>query len=200
MNAEELLFEQVQLTAAATPGSTSWIYRNVVYAYPWYTDVRLLLEDPKYAPWFMLFNGTGPWYSKKCDSALPDLCSDFYHSQEQSPGFPTGDGNCAAPGCDCGSVPCGFYVFNHSSTAVINGQTFKDWFINSYVFNSVGSSPLVSGFFLDDVWNPQCDIHDQVPDTCQDMGLTQADLNQLTNDFQTNMAALRDRTLADGKL
>jgi hypothetical protein len=95
-------------------------------------------------------------YSKKCDSAQPTLCSDFYHSQEQSPGYPHGDGDCLAPGCDCGSVPCGFYVWNHSSTAIVNGQSFQDWFINSYVLNEVGRSPLVSGYFWDDVWNPQC--------------------------------------------
>ena len=35
----------------------------------------------------------------------------FMHS-----GYPAGDGNCAAPACDCGKVPCGFYVWNHSST------------------------------------------------------------------------------------
>ena len=36
--------------------------------------------------------------------------------QEQTPGFPHGDGDCAAPGCDCGKSPCGFYLWNHSST------------------------------------------------------------------------------------
>ena len=46
------------------------------------------------------------------------------------PGFPHGDGDCAPPGCDCGAVPCGFYVWNHSSTTVVNNQTFQDWFIN----------------------------------------------------------------------
>ena len=40
-----------------------------------------------------------------------------------------------------------FYLWNHSSTAVVNGQTFLDWFIHDYMFNTVGSSPLVSGFF-----------------------------------------------------
>ena len=126
-------------------------------------------------------------------------CSDFYHSQEQSPGFPHGDGDCAPPACDCGSVPCGFYVFNHSSTVVVNGQTFLQWFLDTYMFNYVGASPLVSGFFWDDVWDVQCNIHDQVPQTCEDMGLTAADLAQLTADYQANMAALRDRTLASGK-
>jgi hypothetical protein len=42
----------------------------------------------------------------------------------------------------------GFYIWNHSSTTVVNGQTFQDWFINDYILNkAVGRSPLVSGFF-----------------------------------------------------
>ena len=35
----------------------------------------------------------------------------------------------------------------HSSTAIVNGQSFQQWFVNSYMFNNVGQSPLVSGFF-----------------------------------------------------
>ena len=35
MDDEEMLFKQVQMTAAATPGTTVWIYRCSVYAYPW---------------------------------------------------------------------------------------------------------------------------------------------------------------------
>ena len=200
MDDEELLFKQVQMTTAATPGTTVWIYRNTVYGYPWYTSVRLTLEDPAYAPWYFKFAGKGPWFSKKCDSAIPNLCSDLYHSQEQSPGFPHGDGDCAAPGCDCGKgVPCGFYVWNHSSTAVVHGQTFQEWFIHSYMLNKVGSSPLVSGFFWDDVWNKECNIHDQVKDTCKDMGLTDADLVQVTADYENNMKALREAILNAGK-
>jgi hypothetical protein len=49
---------------------------------------------------------------------------------------------------------------------VVKGQTFQDWFINDYILNEVGRSPLVSGFFWDDVWNPTCNIHDQTKDTC----------------------------------
>lgn len=73
MDDEELLFKQVQITAAETPGSTSWVYRNSVYAYPWVTQVRVILEDPAYAPWFLKFKPVGPWYSKKCDSANASL-------------------------------------------------------------------------------------------------------------------------------
>jgi hypothetical protein len=63
MDDEELLFKQVQMTAAATPGTTVWIYRYSVYAYPWYTSVRTLLDDPAYAPWFIDFNNQSGWYS-----------------------------------------------------------------------------------------------------------------------------------------
>jgi hypothetical protein len=113
-----------------------------------------------------------------------------------------------APACDCGTVPCGFYIWNHSSTAVVNGQTFREWFINDYILNEVGRSPLVSGFFWDDVWDPGCNIHDQVKSTCQDMGFRcdhgdkdcdDPRLVQLTNDYQANMAALRNATLEAGK-
>lgn len=48
----------------------------------------------------------------------------------------------------------------------------------------------------DDVWNPTCNIHDQVKNTCVDMGIgkvgtSSPQLVQLTKDYQTNMKALR---------
>ena len=51
-----------------TPDYTKvWIYRNMVYAYPWFTSVRKILDDPKYAPWFMMFSGKGNYSSPDCD-------------------------------------------------------------------------------------------------------------------------------------
>jgi hypothetical protein len=201
MNDEELLMEQVEMTAAATQGTTVWVYRNSIYSYPWYTSARTILEDPAYEAWHLKFKEEGPWTSPKCDNNYhPPLCSDYFHSQEQSPGYPTGDGNCSAPACDCGSVPCGMYLWNHSSDAVVNGQTFQDWFIDSYMFNEVGMSDLVSGFFWDDLWTAtEIFSPDLWPNTTQDMGLTQDDLDQLTASYNLNMAALKARTLAEGK-
>ena len=98
-----MLFKQVQMTAAATKGTTVWVYRCSIYAYPWYTSVRAILDDPAYSDWFVKFKPEGPWYSPKCDhNFTPPKCSDNYHMQEQSPGFPHGDGDCGAPNCDCG--------------------------------------------------------------------------------------------------
>ena len=43
-----------------------------------------------------------------CDNNYkPPLCSNLYHDQSQTPGYPKGDGNCAAPACDVGGVPVG---------------------------------------------------------------------------------------------
>jgi hypothetical protein len=57
----------------------------------------------------------GPWFSPKCDNNFsPPRCSDYYHMLEQTPGYPHGDGDCAAPGCDCGTMPCAFYLWNRS--------------------------------------------------------------------------------------
>ena len=135
-----------------------------------YESVRKTLEDPAYHDWYIKFKPTGPWYSQKCDSVNTTDCSNLYHNQEQSPGYPHGDGDCGAPNCDCGNgVPCGFYVWNHSSnvvfrsariilhyysswcvsrntgTTIVNNQTFLDWFRDDYVFDYQGSSNLVSG-------------------------------------------------------
>jgi hypothetical protein len=41
---------------------------------------------------------------------------------------------------------------NHSSTTVVHGQTFLEWFRDSYIFDYQGISPLVSGMYFDDYW------------------------------------------------
>jgi len=203
MDDEEMLFQQVQMTTSATPGTTVWVYRGSVYAYPWYTSVRTILDDPAYASWFIDFKPTGPWHSPKCDNNFtPPKCSDHYHMQEQSPGFPHGDGDCKAPGCDCGSQPCGFYLFNHSATAMVHGQSFQDWFVHSYVLNKVGMSPLVSGFFWDDHW-PEAGgkFADSTGDIANDTGLNVnlEEWDRIADSWGDNMNMLRQTTLKLGK-
>ena len=205
MDDEEMLFKQVQMTAAATPGTTVWVYRCSVYAYPWYTAVRKLLDDDAYAPWFIDFKKKGPWKSTKCDkyndpTTGEPKCSNHFHMQEQTPGYPHGDGDCAAPGCDCGKAPCGFYLWNHSSAAVVHGQTFQQWFIKDYMLNKVGQSDLVSGFFWDDFWpGPGGRFPDSVGTVASDTGLQKGDWAKITAAYHTNMDALRTQTLAAGK-
>merc|ERR1711920_569626 len=67
------------------------------------------------------------------------------------------------------------------------------------MFNEVGSSSLVSGFYLDDTWYPGGVGDDPTPGMNDDMGLTTSNLLQLTASYDANMLALRNRTLAEGK-
>lgn len=157
MNCEELLVEQVALTTAASPGTTVWVYRNAVKALPWYSTVRAKLTDPAYGEWFLNFSGTGKYHVPQCDTNYePPLCTSFYHDQDQTPGYPSGDGDCSPPACDVGSVPIGEYLFNHLAANVsVNGQSFVQWFIDDYVFGPTGGSNAnVSGFYFDDEWTP----------------------------------------------
>lgn len=88
----------------------------------------------------------------------------------------------------------------HSSTAVVNNQTFRDWFIHSYMLNTVGLSPLVSGFFWDDFWpGASGNFPDSMPGIVADTGMTTTDLVTITDAYDDNMAALQNATLSLGK-
>jgi len=218
MDNDERQLEQVKMIKqdpSTAPYTKVYIYRNSVYAYPWFTSVRKILDNPAYAAWFIMFNGTGPWTSPNCDTNYhPPKCTKYFHTQMDTPtpnatwgpeGHPIGGyGKCypkddKSEGCDCGTKPCGFYVFNHSSTAVINGQSFQEWFLDSYMFNEVGGSKLVDGFYWDDTWNPNGVGDDPYPHMVQDMGLSKTDLLQLSASYQATMDVLINRTLAAGK-
>lgn len=126
MDCEERLFRDATnyVNNSNQRNAKGWVYRNTCKALPWYTVVRTKLADPAYAPWFLKYATTPPvngtWYSPKCDPPT-GLCSDLWHDSiyspdfkrdpncpfagdcsVQVPGYPMGDGNCSAPGCDVG--------------------------------------------------------------------------------------------------
>ena len=120
---------QVQMTTAVTPGQKIFVYRNMPKALPWYTVVRTKITDPAYAPWFLKFSPAilanhSLSHVPVCDhNYRPPLCSDLYHDQSQTPGYPHGDGDCAPPACDVGAVPVGEYLFDPRNANVsVNGQ------------------------------------------------------------------------------
>ena len=101
-------------------------------------------------PWFLKFkngsdgrgplhhDGDGTYHHPVCDHNYnPPKCSDLFHSQTQTPGYPTGDGNCDKA-CNCGQVPCGMYLFDHRSKDVINGQSFTDWLVHNLTISETG--------------------------------------------------------------
>lgn len=201
MNDETFLQKQIVMsTSASTLGQTVWTYRGSMWAYPWYTSVRKTLEDPAYSDWYLKFKPQGPWYSKKCDDNYdPPICSNLYHNQEQSPEYPHGDGSCAAPNCDCGTgVPCGFYIWNHSSTTVVHGQTFLEWFKDDYIFDYQGSSPLVSGMYFDDYFPSSGSFPDPYPNMTEDMGLTADEQASIAVSYKANMEIIYKEILSRG--
>jgi hypothetical protein len=151
MDAEEKLLEQATLTKASSPNTKIFVYRNSIKALSWFSSVRKILSDPAYAVWFLPFGRNVTAHVPRCDTNYnPPLCSDLYHDQEQTPGYPSGDGVCAAPACDSGTVPTGEYLFDHRAANVsVGGITFLQWFIHQYIMNPTGGgSDLVSGFYV----------------------------------------------------
>jgi len=202
MDCAELLLKQVQITTEASPGTTVYVYRNSIKALPWYTSVRLTLNDPAYARWFLTFDPKiSSYHVPTCDNNYtPPLCSKYYHDQSQTPEYPNGDGDCAAPACDVGNVPVGEYIWDPRSWNVsVNGKTFGDWFINDYLFDETGgANPKVSGFFFDDQWTLDGPTEYE-PHASEDMGLSKQDLVDLTNAYWSNMAEVYQAVLARGK-
>jgi hypothetical protein len=75
------------MTTAASPGTKSFVYRNMIKALPWFSSVREKLTDPAYSAWFMNFSDAVIADHTKahvpvCDNNYnPPLCSNHYHDQ-----------------------------------------------------------------------------------------------------------------------
>eukprot|EP00047_Mylnosiga_fluctuans_P008772 m.260071 g.260071 ORF g.260071 m.260071 type:complete len:421 (-) comp23253_c0_seq1:104-1366(-) len=215
MDCEELLLKQAALIRAVNPKTKVFVYRNLVKALPWYSSVRDKAADPAYAGWFLHFKEggsfpNGSYHVSPCDHNYnPPLCTDLYHDQWQSPGYPTGDGNCPGP-CDCGSIPCGEYLWD------LRNASLRDWLVKDFVLgpNALGNEN-VSGLYLDDYWvnttqpiepyqPPQgyCD-HSPIGGPSEedlfcveDMGLTQADTTDLKLNWQALTAVVKEAVIA----
>ena len=64
---------------------------------PWYTEVRLLLQDQTKWGWFVPYagcrnNATGEYTCKNSVTGKVDATANLYHDEEQTPGW-TGGGN-----------------------------------------------------------------------------------------------------------
>ena len=62
MPSEELITKHAETVLVRDPGIPGqaprvWAYRNTTNALNWYSPVREKLDDPRYASWFIKFNG-----------------------------------------------------------------------------------------------------------------------------------------------
>ena len=218
MDCEERLFtDALNIVAqSANPGKTkAWVYRNSAKALPWFKTVREKLANPLYAPWFLAYGPpsvNGTYFSPPCDTNFdPPLCSNLYHDSTQSPdyarmprcpitgdcsvqvpGFPSGDGNCSAPGCNVGGVvPVGEYIFDPRAwNTSIGGQTLGQWWVDDYLFGARGAeNSNVTGFYFDDNFSEagcsELDSHQLA-----DLGLSKEALAAASEAYSSNMEAL----------
>jgi hypothetical protein len=118
----------------------------------------------------------------------------------KTPGYPYGDGNCAPPACDVGSVPVGEYVFDHRAANVsVNNQTFIEWFVEDYFFGPTGAgNPLVSGFYIDDYWT-ESGPSEMDQNAVLDMGFSKQDVTNMINAYNENMNIVYNTFLQRGK-
>jgi hypothetical protein len=174
--------------------------------------VREKLVDPAYSGWFLRFapGGSlpnGSYHVPACDDTYnPPLCSEFYHDQEQTPAVPSPadpapDGACVGV-CDCGSVPCGEYLWDHRNASL------RPWLISTLVDPIRNDG--ISGWFVDDFWcadringsgactDPvqgptEIDAHSQA-----DMGLSDADIADITTGWLATLTAAQEAVVAAG--
>ena len=145
MTSEEELVTAASSIRAVSNRTKVWVYRNLVYAPSWFTEVReKLVSHPQ---WFIPFKKDGPYVNSKCTLGK---CSDLFHSQFQTPEYHSGSvmfGDCLHEHCDCGELPCGWYLWNHSVPEC------REWLVKEHMMGamSMGNAD-VQGNFIDDEW------------------------------------------------
>lgn len=151
MDCEAVQTEQARRLHAAAPGAKVGLYQSGPKALPWFPEVREKLDDPAYHAWFIKFANTSKANVPVCTGSK---CSIFYHDQTQVPQHPTKGGGLAKPPnydngkcideCDCGTQPCGNYVWDFRNTS------FQDWYINELFLKRLNASPGAKAFYIDD--------------------------------------------------
>jgi hypothetical protein len=167
-------------------------------------------------------DGDGTYRNPVCDHSFsPPRCSELWHSQTQTPhyapngtcawnkttsrcdpvpgAFDFGDGMCIEKPCDCGRVPCGFYLFDHRQwNTAVKGQTLREWFIQNLTISETGLlHPDISGFFLDDTWGGN-GAGDLDGSEITDVGLSKADLAEIKGNWSDNFDAVKAAILQHG--
>jgi hypothetical protein len=203
MNPEELLIDQAKQRKAAIcpdtcpypagcpdkaacPQAKTWVYRNLVKAFSWFTSVREKLEDPAYAGFFLKFNPTNstPYHVPQCDTNFsPPKCSDLYHDPEKTLEY----GRECTEACDCGKVPCGKYMFDHR-----NGSMLTKWLLEEYMGSDLTGlrNPNIDGFFLDDIWK-ESGPSESGEFAVEDMGLSSDDMLAIDKGWRANADAVK---------
>ena len=209
MDDEKMLYQQAEMVRAVDRGVKIGVYRSAIKALPWMKVVREKLEDPNYSGWFVKFadykpgsnqSNTGKHYNVNPCSATK--CSGLYHEQTQVPAWTNNrkhvvDGNCDSE-CDCGKLPCGNYIFNHSNAS------FAEWFIsdggpiisNDTILRNAETG--IVGLYLDDRIYGTGYVTEASTYFKVDTGISDTEGKALVASFGANMERLYDRIIEVG--
>jgi len=210
MDCDGMLVQQAARNKAQNPTAKVFVYRNIVKALPWYTQVRLLLQNRSHWGWFIPYAGcrtaSGAYVCRNNVTGAIDASSNLYHDEEQTPGWTGGgnggpDGVChndtkgnTGKGCDCGEgVACGEYLWDHR-----NGSSLTGWFTSYYIGGTEYGlgNPNVDGFYLDDSWGSApseeawpCSPRGTGAGKCA--GLSDADIRDMRTGWQHNFITVQ---------
>ena len=83
MDCEEMLVEQAARHKARTPDARVFVYRNLVKALPWFTEVRELLQNRSRWDWFISYEGcrtaSGKYVCRNNATGEVDVGSNLFH-------------------------------------------------------------------------------------------------------------------------
>lgn len=182
MNNQENMIANIEAIRSINPQTRTWVYRNGIKALPWFTSVRVLLEDPSYWGYFM------PYANCSNYECGPNATQNLYHDFEQTPGVK----ECAAPNASFG-VECGEYVFNHRNASL------RSFLLGDYFFGpDAAGNPLVDGFYVDDGWGSS-GPSEMDSGAVKAMGMTPADVTAMVAAWTANQDAWMSALLAAGK-
>jgi hypothetical protein len=128
-----------------------------------------------------------------CDGANKSKCSKrLYFGTHQIPmvpsnnwaantSFPFQNLSCVGQ-CNCGRLPCGEYLFDFRNASM------REWFVKSYMDGSM-SPAYVDGLVLDDSWTSKAPSEED-QHCLDDIGLSQADVQDITTGWQAAVDAL----------
>eukprot|EP00039_Didymoeca_costata_P002169 m.57998 g.57998 ORF g.57998 m.57998 type:complete len:517 (-) comp11147_c0_seq1:29-1579(-) len=217
MDCDGMLVEQASRNKAVNPRAKVFVYRNIVKALPWYTEVRVMLQNISMWGFFLPYEGcrtpAGEYICKNNITGEIDASSNLYHDEEQTPGWTGGgdggpDGVChndtkgnTGKGCDCGAgVSCGEYLWDHR-----NGSMLTKWFTEEYIGGSTYGlgNENVDGFYLDDHWtdrpseeNYPCSTRGTGAGKCA--GLSKNETIKMQAAWQFNMNAVEAAIVENG--
>ena len=145
MQSQEELVTAAANIRAVSNRTKVWVYRNLAWAPSWFTDVReKIVSNPE---WFIPFKPEPPYNNTKCTLGK---CSELFHSQFQTPEYESGSvqsGSCDEQ-CDCGPIPCGWYLWNHSH------PDCRAWLVEEHMMGRTAmGNANIQGIFIDDVWD-----------------------------------------------